>query len=159
AAVAAVGQQLVRAEGTRSDHYPARRQRGPLPAEPGARALARHPVAVRAVRRATGAGGDVGDLPLRQDVHAELLREPEVVLHQRVLGVVPAADHAAPAADAAGPGRALAAEVGVRNLPAGLPEEGADPGVLVGLGDPDLLAVLLEEEIGRALERIVGHPE
>ena len=41
----------------------------------------------------------------------------------------------------------------------GLAEEGADPGVLVSVADPDLLAVLLQQEVGRSLQRIVGHAE
>ena len=56
-------------------------------------------------------------------------------------------------------GGSLAAEVGVRHLLARLAEEGADPGVLVGVADPDLLAVLLEKKVGGPLQRVVGHAE
>ena len=67
--------------------------------------------------------------PLRVDTHAELLRKPEVVLHERVLRVVPAADHAGAAVRATASRRPLAVEVRIGDFDPFLPrlaEEGPD---------------------------------
>ena len=158
ATVAAVGEQLVRPEGAGRDHDAPRRERGRAPAgEPGTCAAAGHPVPVAAVLRAERS--DVGDLPLGQDLDAELLGEPEVVLHQGVLGAVPAADHAATAADAAASRGPLAAEEGIVDLDAGLAEVGADPRRLEGVADADLLAVLAQQVVRRPLVRIGRHAQ
>ena len=87
--------------------------RAAIAPEPRARALGGDRVAVRAVGRAERA--DVDDGALRHQLHARALREPQVVLDQRVLGAVRAADHAAPAAQAAGAVRAVAAEERIRD--------------------------------------------
>ncbi len=129
----------------------------PLLAQPGAGALAGDRVAVGAVGGAERA--DLGHLALGLDLDPELLGEPEVVLHQRVLGPVAAADHAAAAAHAAGAVRALAAEEGVLDLDAGLVEEDADPGVGEGLADADLLAVFLQQLVGRPDAFVLDHAE
>ena len=60
------------------------------------RALVGDDVAVRAVGRTARA--DVDDRALRLDLDAEALREVQVVLDQRVLGVVAAPEHARAAA-------------------------------------------------------------
>ena len=157
--MAAVGEQLVGAECAGGDHHAPRGQRRAPLAHPRPGVLAGHPVAIGAVLGAALDRADVGDLALGEDLDAELLREPEVVLDERVLGVVAAAHHAASAADAAGARRPLAPEVRVGHLLARLAEEGAHPRVLVGVARADLLAVLLQEQVSGALERIVGHPE
>ena len=119
--------------------------------------LAAHPVSVATVIGAER--GDVGHLALGQDLDAQLLGEPEVVLDQGVLGVVPAADHAAAAADTAASPRPLAAEERVVHLDAGLAEEGADSRRLEGVPDSDLLAVLAQQVVRRALVRVGRHPQ
>ena len=145
AALSAVLEQLVGAEGAGGDDHAAGGQgRAALP-QPRPGAFAGDGVPRGTVLGATD-WADVGDLALGKDLDAELLREPEVVLGQGVLRVVPAADHAAAAADAARPRGALAAEERIGDLLARLAEEGADPGVLVGVADADLLAVLLAGE-------------
>src|SRR3990170_8211429 len=65
---------------------------------------------------------NVDSLMLGIDHHPMFLRQVEVVLVQRVLGVVATADHASAALDAAGPGRALTSEVGIGLLDSFLPE-------------------------------------
>src|SRR5262249_8324550 len=139
--MAAVRQQVVGAERAGGDDHPARGQRPPLAAHPGPRALAGDAVALGAVGGPEGR--DRGPLAFGLDLDPEPLGEPEVVLDQGVLGAVAAADHAAAAAQAPGPRRALAFEVGVRDLAARLIEEDADPGVREGVADTDLLAVFL----------------
>ena len=69
---------------------------------------------------------DVDHLALGDDPHAPPLGQIEVVLHQRVLRVVAAADHAATASHAPAARRPLAAEVRVRRRLARLAEEHAD---------------------------------
>ena len=114
-------------------------------------------VAVGAVGGAERA--DLGHLALGLDLDPELLGEPEVVLHQRVLGAVAAADHAAAAAHAAGAAGPLAAEEGVGDLDPRLVEEDPDLGVGEGLADADLLAVFLQQLVGRADAFVLDHAE
>src|SRR5699024_7056513 len=104
---------------------------GPLaPGGPGPGALEGHlPRAVTALTQSAH-GGPV------HHAGARPLGEPQVVLHQRVLGAVPATGHALAALDARGPVRPHPAEVRVRHglarlpLAAGLlPEVHADRGV------------------------------
>jgi hypothetical protein len=102
---------------------------------------------------------DLGDGALGQDLHAGALGEVEVVLRQRVLGVVAAADHAGAAADAAGARRAVAAEVGVGHGPAGLAEEHADAGRRVGLRHAPLLGELAQQRVGGPLALVLGDAE
>ena len=83
------------------------------------------------------------------------LGEPEVVLRQRVLGSVPAADHAASAADAAASLGARAAEERIRVRSSRLAGVDADPGRLEGLLDADLGRVLPEQLVGRT-QLVVG---
>src|SRR5690606_18071151 len=110
----AVAQQLVRAECPGGDHDPTGADRAPLLADPGARPLGDELVATRAVGATERL--DVDHRALGLHLHAELLGEPQVVLAQRVLRAVTAADHALAAAHAAGAARPLAAEVGVVDL-------------------------------------------
>ena len=119
--------------------------------QPCAGVHGRDRVAVRAVGRPEGA--DLDRLSLGQDLGAEPLREPEVVLDQGVLGAVAAADHAAAAADAAGSRRALAAEVRVVAPPCRARRR--RPRRACGLKvspTPIWLAVLAQQLVGR------GHP-
>src|SRR5207342_2563739 len=95
-------------------------------------------------------GPHIGDHPVGDHGDAELLGEPKVVLHQRVLGPVAAADHAAAATNAAAPPGPLAAEVRVLDLLAGLAEKSTDPGRLERVADPDLLAVFPQQLVGRS---------
>src|SRR5205823_4655066 len=117
-------QELVRAERARADDDTARAVDLAVLAQPGARALGDDLVALRAAGRADRP--DVDHRALRAHPHAEALGEPEVVLHQRVLGAVRTADHATSARDAAGARRALAAEIRVVDRDARLAEEHAD---------------------------------
>ena len=125
--------------------------------EPRAGALAGHGVAVAAVGRAERA--DLGDGALGEDLHAGALGEVEVVLGQRVLGVVAAADHAGAAADAARARRALAAEVGVGDGLARLAEEDADAGRRVGVLDAQLAGDLAQHAVGGALALVARDAE
>src|SRR5437867_1830688 len=65
-------------------------------------------------------------LRFRKDPRPALLGQVEVVLVQRVLGVVAAADHASSAKHTARPRRTLAAEVGVGDLLSRLAEKDGD---------------------------------
>jgi hypothetical protein len=88
-----------------------------------------------------------------------VLGQPQVVLDQRVLRVVRAADHAAPAQPAAGAIGAGAAEERVGH---GLPrraEVHADARLGVGLGGADLLAELAQELVGRIVRRHLDDAE
>ena len=150
-------QQLVRSERTGRDHDALRGEaRSPAP-RPGAGALGGDAVAV-------GAGAvperrDVDDLTLGVHLRAGLLGEVEVVLDERVLGVVRAADHAARALDAAGALRTLAAEVRIGDGHALLAEVHADPGLLVGVPDAEVLAERSQDVVGRVVGGDVGDPE
>ena len=126
-------------------------ERAPVPAQPGAGALGRDRVAVGAVARAERA--DVDDLALGHHAAAALLGEPEVVLDERVLRPEGAADHAAPAADAAGAVGPVAAEERVGDGRAGRAEEHADAGLRVGLVGADVAAELAQQVIGRVVGR------
>ena len=121
AAMLAVGQQAVGAQGAGRQHDATRREGLAALGEPGAGALGRDAVAVAAVGRAER--HHVDHLVLGQDACAPLLGEPEVVLEQGVLGAHAAAHHAGPAAGAAGARRAFAPEVGVGDRAARLAEE------------------------------------
>ena len=78
----------------------------------------------------------VGDCALRVDPHPEAFSEPQIVLHERVLGAVAAADHALPAADTARPGWTVAVEIRVGVLNAGFAEIDPHARVAVGVLDP-----------------------
>ena len=139
-------QQPVGAERAGGDDDAARGVHPAVPAQPGAGALARDRVAVRAVGRAERP--DVDDRALGHDLRPRPLGQPEVVLRQRVLGVVGTADHAAPARDAARPRRTGAAEEGIgRGLPR-LAEVDADARLGVGAVGADLAPELAQQEVG-----------
>jgi hypothetical protein len=146
AAELAAGEQLVRAQRAGRDHDAARGLHAPVAAQPGAGALAGDLVALRAVGRAERF--DVHDRALGLDRRARALGQPEVVLDQRVLGVVRAADHAAPAQHAAGPLRPGAAEERVRDGLAGRAEEHADARLGVGPVGADLAPELAQQLVG-----------
>ena len=76
------------------------------------------------------------------------LGETEVVLEQGVLGSVAATGHALTTFDATGALGACAAEVRVRDGLAGGAEVDPDRGLLVGVADPDVLAVLAQQLVG-----------
>ena len=157
AAEAAALEQLVGAERAGGDDDAARRQHLAVLAEPRAGVLARDRVAVRAVGRAERA--DLGDGALGEHLDAVALGEPEVVLDQRVLGVVAAADHAGAAADAARARRPVAAEVGVGDGLARLAEEDPDAGGRVGLGDAHLGRELAQQRVGGPFALVGRHAE
>ena len=119
-------------------------------AQPRPRALGDDLVAVRAVARAERA--HVDDRALRHHARAPVLGHPQVVLGQRVLRARRAADHAAPAADAARARRAVTAEVRIVDGHAGLAEEDADAGLGVGRLRADVLAELAQ----RVVRGVVG---
>src|SRR3954469_13569104 len=117
----AVGEQVVGAESAGGDDHPPGGLPAPLLAQPGSRALAADRVAIRAVSGAQRA--DLGHLALGLDLDPELLGEPEVVLHQRVLRSVAAAVHAAATAHATRAAGPLAVEEGILDLDPRLVEE------------------------------------
>ena len=120
-------------------------------------ALGRDLVAVGAVGGAQRA--NVRDGALRLDPHAQPLGEPQVVLAQRVLRPLAAADHALPAPRAAGALRPLAAEVRVVDLLAGGAEVDAHPGVLPCVAHPDLVGELPQQGVRRADPLVGRHAE
>src|SRR5439155_20148044 len=128
-------QQLVRAQRARGRDNAARRERTPALWQPGAGALGDDLIAVGAVAGAQWP--DVDHLALGVDLHPVAFGEPQVVLAQGVLGVVGAADHAAPAAHAPGALRARAAEERIGHGLAGLAQEHADPRLAVGGTDAE----------------------
>ena len=138
-------QQLVRAECSRADDHAARTVHLAVLAHPGAGALGDDFVALRPVGRADRPDVDHG--ALRPDPSPEPLGEPEVVLDQRVLRPVRAADHAAGARDAAGPWRPVAAEVRVVDGHPGLAEEHAHARLGIRLAGPDVVAELAQEVV------------
>src|SRR5438128_7516023 len=87
-------------------------------------------------------------LRFRKDLRPALLGQVEVVLVQRVLGVVAAADHASSAKHTARPRRALAAEVGVGDLLSRLAEKDGDVGSPESSALADLLRALPQDSIG-----------
>ena len=91
-------EQLVGAERTGREHHAAGGERPAAAPQPCAGTLGRDLVSLRAVGRAERA--DVDHLALGEHLGPGLLGEVQVVLDQRVLGAVRAADHAAPAAQA-----------------------------------------------------------
>jgi hypothetical protein len=94
------------------------------------------------------------------DHGARALGQPQVVLDQRVLGTVRAADHAAAAAQAARAVRPCAAEEGVgHGLPARGAEEDADARLGVGVLDADLARELAQEVVGRVVLVVGDHAE
>jgi hypothetical protein len=151
AAELALRQQLVRAERAGREHHAARPEFPALLAEPGAGALGGDEVAVAAVCGADGA--HVDDLALGMDVDPELLGEPQVVFHQRVLGARAAALQAFPAEGAAGALRSLAAEVGIRDPLARRAEEDAAGRAREGVFHAEVTADLLEQFLALAAAR------
>ena len=139
------------------DNDAARRVHRPVPAQPGARALAGDGVAVRAVAGAERA--DVYDHPFGDDGGADALGEPEVVLCQDVLRVVAAADHACAGCHAAAAWRALAAEIGIGNALAGIALENGHPRGAKRLAVPVLLRDLAEQAVSDRLVLVVRDPE
>ncbi len=125
--------------------------------QPGARAHGFDLVALAPVGGAERA--DVDDRAFRQHGRAAALGEVEVVLHQRVLRPVRAADHAAPAQPAARALGSLAAEVRVRDGLAGLAEEDAHRRLFVRLAHAELLAELAQELIGGVVVRVLHDAE
>ena len=93
------------------------------------------------------------DLRVGLDFRAALLGQPEVVLVERVLRFVPAADHAAAAARAAGALRPFAAEVGIGHLHIRLPEENGDVRGRPAVLPADVLPHLAENLVGQRRER------
>ena len=87
------------------------------------------------------------------------LGEPEVVLRQRVLRVVRAADHAAAACDAAGAGGAFTVEERVGDRLPGRAEVDADARLRVGLVGADLAAELAQELVGGVVRGHGDHAE
>src|SRR5207245_2060367 len=79
---------------------------------------------------------------------ASLFGQVEVVLVQRVLGVVAAADHASSAKHTSRPRRTLAAEVGVGDLLSRLAEKDGDVGSPESSALADLLRALPQDSIG-----------
>ncbi len=95
-------------------------------------------------------------------LRAAALGEVEVVLDERVLGAVGAADHAAPAQLAAGAVGSLAAEERVGDGLAGpaLPaEEDPDGRLFVGVADAELLAELAQELVGGVVVGVLDDAE
>ena len=84
---------------------------------------------------------------------AGVLGEPEVVLDERVLRADRAADHAAPAGDAARAGGPGAAEERVGDGLAGGAEEDADARLGVRLVGADVAAELAQQVVGRVVGR------
>ena len=121
------------------------------------RVLRRHHVAFAAVLRTDRA--DVDDLALRQDLHAALLREPQVVLEQRVLGAFAAADHARAAEGATAALGTFAAEVRVRDLLPRLAEVHAHGRASKGIFDTELATDVPQEFLPVALARHLLHTE
>ena len=114
-------------------------------------------VSLRAVRGAERP--HVGDRPLRVDPDPEALGEPQIVLHQRVLGPVAAADHALPAADTAGPGRTVPVEIRVGVLNAGLAEIDPHARMAIGLLDAQRGGQLAQQDVAVGVKRHVGDAE
>ncbi len=106
-------QQPVRPQRSGRHDHAARALDAAFLAQPRARAHAFDLVAVASVGRAERA--DVDDGAFGHHPRAALLGEVQVVLDERVLGAVRAADHAAPAQLAAGAVGPLAAEERVRH--------------------------------------------
>ncbi len=110
-----------------------------------------------------GARRDPRDGRERQHRRAVLLGEVEVVLHQGVLGVVPAAGHALAAAEAGVAVRAGATEVGVGDpgalLLAGAAEEHPDRRRVERLPHAHVGGDLLHHVVGRRAERVLDHAE
>ena len=144
--VAAALQQLVRPERAGGQDDVLGGDRAAVLAQQRAGALGRHRVAVGAVARAERA--DVDDLALGDDLTARVLGEPEIVLGQGVLRADRAADHAAPAGDAARALGALAVEEGVGDRLAGRAEEDADARLGVRLVGLDVPAEVAQQVVG-----------
>ena len=115
-------------------------------AQPGSGALRDDLVAVCSVPGPERPHVDHG--ALGHDLRTAALGEPEVVLGQRVLRADGAADHAAPAADAARARGPVAAEVRVGDRDALLAEEHADARLGVGLLRADVLAEAPQQLVG-----------
>ena len=106
---------------------------------------------------------DAGHRGHRVDHGAPRLREVEVVLGQRVLGVVPAAGHALAAVPARAASRSGAAEVRVGDLVAvGLArsaEEDPDRGRVPGVAHAHVVGDLLHHLVGGGDDRVVDDAE
>ncbi len=109
------------------------------------------------------AGTDARDRGHRVDDRAARLGEVQVVLGQRVLGVVAAAGHALAAVPAGAARRAGTTEVRVRDLVAvglaGAAEEHADRGRVPRVADPHVVGDLLHHLVGRGHDRVVDDAE
>ena len=99
------------------------------------------------------------DLGVGLDARALLLGEPEVVLVERVLRVVAAADHAAAAGRAARARGPLAAEVRVRHGHAGLPEVHGHVRGLPLVDEPEIASHGAQDLVRRGRERHPRRPE
>ena len=112
---------------------------------------------------AVGARGDPGDRRQRHHLRALLLGEVEVVLHQGVLGVVLAADHAVTAGDAGVAVGTDATEERVRHpLPSAgvrLTEEHAHRCRVEGVADAEVVGDLLHHVVRRRAQGVLDHAE
>src|SRR5207248_3469265 len=84
---------------------------------------------------------------LGKDARSHLLGEVEIVLVQRVLGVVTATDQASSAKHASRPGGALAAEIRVRDQLPRFAEKYGDFSALESLTPADLLSAFLQHAV------------
>ncbi len=116
--------------------------------------------------RAVAALAQVADRGPVQDAGARALGQGEVVLHQRVLGVVPAAGHALAALDARVAVRPHPAEVRIRDQLAGLAppagllaEEHADRGVDEGVLHAHVSGDLLHDLIRVGVRGVGDHAQ
>ena len=85
--------------------------------------------------------------------------EAEIVLHQRVLGAVPAAHHAVTTFDAAGALGPGTAEERVGNGFSGFAEKHADRCLDEGVTHPHVLGDRLDDLVGRGHVRVAHHTE
>src|SRR4029079_7745593 len=91
---------------------------------------------------------NVDDARLGENLGSTLLCKIQVILIERVLGLVPTADHACAAADAAGAVGALAAEERIRNRLARLAEVDADGRAMKRVAATEIIGDLFQQAIG-----------
>src|SRR5688572_9125978 len=101
-----------------------------------------------------GRGPDVSYLYFRSDFRTVLFRKIEIVLWQRILGIVAASHHASTAVSAACTGRTLAAEVGIGDYDLRLAEIRADVGCAEGVPHAIFIRHFLEDMIGSPQFRV-----